>query len=740
MDRGARQFIPISLWAVVAVVLIYLVSIDLYNQEQFVLGVAFLATIYILRARYMRTLDNAKPLRLTRLLLLVLAGLMALRYLIWRVQYSIPWYNDKWSLALSLVLLAAEVFAVLLYFMGAFTVIHPLRREPVPLDLERDDLPTVDVFIPSYNESADLLRTTLLAASSIEYPKDKLNIYLLDDGGTTAKCEQSGDSGRLARQRKTALRALCEETGAQYLTREHNHHAKAGNINAALKETHGQVILVLDSDHIPTMDFLKLTIGTMMSDPTIALVQTPHYTINQDPFENSLHATHKMPAEGDMFYSLNLRGMDNWNAGFFCGSGALILRTALERIGGICTDTIVEDADSSMELLSQGYKTAYLHTPALAGLNSESIDALVVQRSRWATGMIQLFRMKNPLFRKGLSFAQRLCYLNCIAYWFFPLARVVFLLTPIMALLFGVVFFSAPPSEILLYVTPYLVGLYMVLNVMYGRVRWSFVSDLYDTITAVLLAGTVFATLINPKHKEFKVTPKAVTRESASLSFLSKRFYLLIAIQIGAAILGISTMLHDPTMFNQIMVSLAWNAYNMIFTIAALGALIERGEIRHRPRVAVDEYAELQLGSQSIPCHVEDMTEDGLMLHMPKEISSIEGGKATLKLLAHHSTETFMEVPVRIRNTHGKSVKKEQHLMVGLSFEYEGISQRRKVINYLYGHSKRWQADLVECHQHSTMTQGVLFVIKAFAYGLIHIGLLITLPFKRKKTIKESSL
>jgi len=744
MHYWARQIIPLTLWVITAAMLIYMASIDLYNQEQFILGVAALITIYFLRARYMRTLNRSHPLRLTRLLLLVLAGLMALRYLIWRVQYSIPWYNDPLSLTLSLVLLGAEVFAISLYFMGAFTVIHPLRREPIPLDIKRDDLPSIDVFVPTYNEPVELLQTTLLAASSMDYPKEKLNIYLLDDGGTVAKCAQSGSSGLAARQRKEDLYQLCEKTGTQYLTRDNNDHAKAGNINAALTQTNGDIIVIFDSDHVPTMNFLSLTVGTLMDDSNIALVQTPHYMINQDPLEKSLHATHKMPSEGDMFYSLNLRGMDNWNAGFFCGSGALILRRALEDIGGICTDTIVEDADSSMEMLSKGYKMAYLHVPVMAGLSSESIDALVIQRSRWATGMIQLFRMKNPLFRKGLSFAQRLCYINCIAYWFFVLARIVFLFTPVFALVFGVVFFAAPPSEIMLYLIPYIVGLYLVLNVMYGRVRWTFVSDIYDTFSAILLAGTVFSTLIKPGHKEFKVTPKAVTRDKNSLSFLSKRFYIVIAIQIAASIYGVYVMMHDASMYNQIVVSLAWNAYNMIFTIAALGTLIERTEFRQRPRISIDESAILLVNGKEIHCHVEDMTEYGAMIHLPDDNTFATLKEARMTLLKKETDGgliNFVTLPVMIKNMHDVSTKKNHYWEVGISFDYENITQQRKVINYLYGDSERWRQDLIKNHQHSTITQGFVFLMQTLMYGFVHIAMLISLPFKTKKQpIKEHSI
>ncbi len=748
---GGWRFLFV-VWVVFAFMLVYIASIDLYDHEQFILGVSALGLILVLRARYMGTLHKSRPLRFTRLLLMILAGVLALRYLIWRVQFSIPWHDDTLSLILSLLLLLAEVFSIALYFLGAFTVVHPLWREPVPIDLEQDDLPTVDVFIPSYNEPPSLLQTTLLAATNMHYPPDKLRVYLLDDGGTDAKCAQPGEAGERARRRKEELRAMCRSIGVSYLTRKDNSHAKAGNINAALKKTHGEIIVILDSDHVPTMNFLKLTIGTFLKDPNVVLVQTPHHMINQDPLEKSLKASRHMPSEGDMFYSLSLRGMDNWNAGFFCGSGALLKRSALEEIGGLCTDTIVEDADSSMEMLTRGHRMAYLHIPVLAGLNSESLEALVVQRSRWATGMIQLLRMKNPLFRKGLTFAQRLAYFNCIAYWLFVLARVVFLFTPICALVLGATFFAAPPSEILLYLIPYLVGLYLVLNVMYGRVRWTFVSDIYDTFSAVLLAGPVLRALFGLEDKRFHVTPKQVVHSETWLSPLAYRFYGLLALQIAASAYGLFVLWHDASMYNQIVVSLAWNVYNMIFVLAALGTMIERGEVRHRPRIAVDEIASLKVGDRHIPCHISDMTEYGAQIRIPGWTGSLpENTRAWLKFSAEQKSKEVSaaldfasEVPICIRNMRRARFRSQEAVVLGVSFEFENIEQRRMVIGYLYGDSRRWQFDLREKHRHSTILQGVMFLFRSLGYGLLHVWMLLRLllqrlgdPFRRKTMAVE---
>ncbi|PIQ31357.1 MAG: hypothetical protein COW62_10170, partial [Zetaproteobacteria bacterium CG17_big_fil_post_rev_8_21_14_2_50_50_13] len=395
-------------WLPGTLLLIYVASIDLFPIEQFLLSffcACGLILSYVIQRIKKRLNKDHSLLSLARLSFMVIGGFVAIRYLIWRVQFSIPWNEDPFSLFCSLALLVAELMGVLLSVMGAFINIHPLRREFLPVSLDDERLPTVDVLVPSYNESSALLRTTLLAATNIEYPKRKLNVYLLDDGGTDEKCAQAGARGEEAKQRKQLLQQLSEEVGCYYLTRPNNHQAKAGNINAALPHISGEIVVILDADHVPAIDFLEKTVGSIMHDDSVAIVQTPHFMLNRDPIEKNLKVIDQMPGEGEMFYTMNLRGMDNWNSGFFCGSGALIRRSALDEIGGILTNTIVEDAETSLELLTRGYKTRYLHRPLLAGLSAESLPSFIVQRTRWATGMMQLLRYRNPLFLKNRNYS-----------------------------------------------------------------------------------------------------------------------------------------------------------------------------------------------------------------------------------------------------------------------------------------------------------------------------------------------
>lgn len=724
-----RAYTPLLLWLPGAALLVYVAAIDLYPEEQLVLGATSVALLLLLRWRLRRKAANADPLRLSRLVLMVIGGFLAVRYLIWRAEYSLPWHGDKASIICALILLGAEIMAVALYFLGAFVNIHPLRREVRPVNLSRRDLPSVDVFIPTYDEAPELLRTTLLAATNMHYPRRKLNVYLLDDGGTEAKCQGGSPEAERARERQRALKELCDETGVIYLTRARNEHAKAGNINAALAHTHGELVAVLDADHVPTADFLENTVGLFLEDDRLALVQTPHFMLNRDPIEKNLKADRRMPGEGEMFYTLNLRGMDNWNAGFFCGSGALIRRKALEEIGGIGTQTIVEDAETSIELASRGWRSAYLHRPMLSGLNAESTDALVTQRTRWGTGMVQLLRLKSPLVYPGLNFAQRLSYFNCIFFWLFSIARVVFLLAPIAALLTGITLFDATPAEILLYLIPHLAAVVVLTNVLYGRVRWVFVSEIYETLQSLFLVGPVLRTLLWPRGRGFKVTPKGESLDADMLSAHSTRFYLLILLQLLATGYGIHAMLYVPDGFDMAFVSLLWNGYNMLFVLAALGVLYERRQLRQRPRVPIHEISQVQIEGHTIPCLIQDMTEDGALIRLPSWLGEISRKRGVLQfarlggkrgdlttLLKGISAVDFDIVSQRLVHEHD-----QDYLLLGVALHFDDMHQRRAAVKYVYGDSERWRQQLLERNGLSTIWQGTRFLLRAAGFGLRHL-------------------
>ena len=238
--------------------------------------------------------------------------------------------------------------------------------------------------IPTYNEDLAIVKGTVYAAMGLDWPADKLTIWLLDDGG------------------RAAFRDFAEEAGIRYVARSTHEHAKAGNINHALKMATGDLVAIFDCDHLPTRSFLQMTVGWFYRIPVWAWSRPPPLLLRRSV--RTQPATVSQDAErGALFYGLVQDGNDMWDASFFCGSCAVIKRTALDEIGGIAVETVTEDAHTSLRLHRLGYTSAYIRIPLAAGLATESLSAHIGQRIRWARGMVQILRLDNPSSARGSS-------------------------------------------------------------------------------------------------------------------------------------------------------------------------------------------------------------------------------------------------------------------------------------------------------------------------------------------------
>ncbi|MEL6186780.1 MAG: glycosyltransferase, partial [Myxococcota bacterium] len=387
------------------------------------------------------------------LLLIVMSLVISTRYIHWRITMTLP---EEWSFDLLFggLLLMAELYAFAVLFLGYFQTARPFRRRPVPLPSDPSTWPVVDIFIPTYNEPLKVVRATALAAKAIDWPADKLRVYILDDGGRDTGWKTDAHRQR-ARERNRAFSVFCREAGIYYVTRPDNSHAKAGNLNHALAKTSGEFIAIFDCDHVPTRSFLQMTMGWMLREPQLALLQTPHHFYSADPVEKNLGRFRKLPNEGELFYGLIQPGNDLWDATFFCGSCAVIRRAPLEEVGGIAVETVTEDAHTALKMQRRGWSTAYLDVPHAAGLATESLSAHVGQRIRWARGMAQIFRTDNPVLGRGLRWHQRLCYTSAMLYFFYGVPRLVFLLAPLSFLVFDLQILNATPYLVLAYAFPH---------------------------------------------------------------------------------------------------------------------------------------------------------------------------------------------------------------------------------------------------------------------------------------------
>ncbi|HBR1098575.1 TPA: UDP-forming cellulose synthase catalytic subunit [Klebsiella pneumoniae] len=607
-------------------VLVVITPMD--SQKQYIFGLLSIGILFLMGFSKRRSVS---------VIMVVTSLLMSTRYMYFRLTQTLH-FNSSIEAILGMGLFLAEVYIWVMLLLNYLQTVWPLKRGIVPLPDDMSKWPTVDIYIPSYNEPLEVVRDTVLAAQCIDYPKDKMKIYLLDDG------------------KRSEFAVFAADVGVGYITRNDNKHAKAGNLNHALTLTQGELICVFDCDHVATRVFLQATVGGFLKDPMLALVQTPHYFYSPDPFERNLSVGRNIPNEGMLFYGPIQQGNDNWNATFFCGSCAVIRREALAQIGGFAVETVTEDAHTALKFQRLGWKSAFLDIPLAAGLATERLVVHVIQRTRWARGMTQIFRVDNPLFGKGLKLVQRVCYANAMLHFLSGIPRLIFLTAPLAFLLLHAYIIYAPALMIALFVLPHMIHASLTNSKIQGKYRHSFWSEIYETVLAWYIAPPTFVALINPHKGKFNVTAKGGLVEEEYVDWVISRpyIYLVLLNLVGVAV-GIWRFMYGPE--NEILtvwVSIVWVFYNLIILGGAVAVSVESKQVRRSHRVEMSMPAAIaREDGHLFSCTVHDYSDGGLGIKINGDAQVLEGQNARLLLKRGQQEYAF---PVRVARVNGSEV------------------------------------------------------------------------------------
>lgn len=546
---------------------------DLWQQS-------IVAIVVVALGRWLLHLEERQPgnraSEYLHLLLMLLSGLLTLRYLYYRGSYTLN-FSQPLDAIFSILLFAAELYGVGTLFLAYFQTLKVRDRKQVDLTLfPVEEWFTVDIYIPTYNEDVQIVRKTALAALAIDYPAEKKRVYILDDG----RAEKY-------HQRRELLRQMCDELGCSLLTRDNNDHAKAGNINTALHKTTGDLVLILDCDHIPMRGFLEETVG-FFYDQKVALVQTPHWFYNPDPFERNLMTQGQVPVGNELFYKVLQKGNDYWNATFFCGSAAVIRRNYVLEIGGIATETVTEDCHTSLRLHSLGYKSVYYDKIMVAGLAPETFSSYVGQQVRWARGMAQILRLENPLFNRKLrlSMSQRLCYFSATSHFFFGFPRLMYAIAPTCFLLFGINPVKGLGIETLSYALPHIILSMQTNHIPYKHVRFSFWNEIYEFAMSFQAGIVTILALVNPKLGSFNVTSKGMVVNERRFDLDSIRYLVILGAITAASLLTVPFwLIISPLETQAVIINALWCLFNLLLVLAACLVALEQPQLRRAHRL-----------------------------------------------------------------------------------------------------------------------------------------------------------
>ena len=603
-------------------------------------------------------------------ILLFLAG----RYLLWRVVGTLN-FDDRIALALGLLLLGAELLRLVEFStsLGQSAIWPFLYRdrsrqadELSSAILREEYLPSVDVYIPTFNEPVEMLRRTIIGCQAMTYPNKR--VCVLDDGD------------------RPAMRALAEELGCTYFSRSHGDFGKAGNINNALAQTSGEIVCSFDSDFVPTTNFLTRTVG-FFQDADVALVQTPKHFNNQEAIRYNLGVESQMTCEEDVFYRAILPARDVTNS-FIChGSGYLVRRKVYLEIGGAPTECIIDDLYGSMKIHAAGYKTVYLNEALSAGDAPDSIHAFLDQRMRWAHACIQaLYKPTvNPFVLKGLSVMQRLHYTATIFYWFSIPGRLVFLLMPLVYVLSPHEVMRTTLESILYYWLPYFVAEVTMRNwINFGK-RSRYWSEVYDILMCVPMTVVIIQTLINPFGPWSRVTPKGNANQKLSVNWLITGPLLAL---LGLCILGLVLPLLEGYMTiitpETEGILMFWSCYNLVILSVAVQASIDVPQARRFLRFTHALEYRIETSGAIITGKTVDMGEGGALLHASDELLNLP-----------HATECqfsipeigLFKVPVQISHKPADRGKLQSSVVFGEMT----VPQQRSLIEFLFCQPGQWQ-------------------------------------------------
>lgn len=540
-------------------------------------------------------------------------ALTTIIYLVWRIFFTIPFEFGLLSVIFGIILLIVEIGGMIessIHFANMSNIKYP--KKPV---IEDDSLyPHVDVFIATYNEPVDLLYKTVNGCVNMDYPdKNKVHIYICDDSN------------------RPEMFNLAKTMGIGYITRTEHKDAKAGNLNNALSQTSSPLIVTFDADMIPMHDFLTTCIPYFIEDLVnaeriekeygvkkrknrrgkVGFVQTPQSFYNADLFQYNLFSEKRIPNEQDYFYRDIQVSRNKTNSVIYGGSNTVLSREALNDIGGFYTKVITEDFATGMLIQSKGYKCFAIDEIHASGLSPQDLKSLIKQRERWGRGCIQTGRKLNIIFRRGLNFKQKLSYLSAIFYWYSGFKRLVYVISPILYGVFGIVVVKCTITEMLIFWLPMYLFNNAALKKLSKNIRDVKWTNIYETILFPSLLPTVILESIGIAKSNFAVTKKegAVYDRNYQIRKVIPHIILWILSLIGIVSFFVKTFKFGTPRYAVILFWLVINFYNITM---AIFFMLGREVHRTTERVYAKVNCEIIFDDEVIECTTSDISEGGV--------------------------------------------------------------------------------------------------------------------------------
>jgi cellulose synthase (UDP-forming) len=623
---------------------------------------------------------SPRPQAWSRIMVVGILLALTLRYIAWRALSTLN-LGQPLNGTFSLLLFLFEMLALCSSTLQLFLMLRvkDRRREADYLAQsvhKGEYAPMVDVLIPTYDEPEAILKRTVMGCQALQYPNKE--IYILDD------------------TRRPSVEALANTLGCHYMTRPDNRHAKAGNLNAAIARTTGDLIAVFDADFVPTTNFLERTVG-FFQKPEMGLVQTPQSFYNADPIARNLGLEDILTPEEEVFYRQIQPIRDGAGSVICSGTSFVVCRQALKEAGGFVTDSLSEDYFTGIRLSAQGYRLVYLDEKLSAGLAAETIADQASQRLRWARGTLQAFFIEaNPLTIPGLTFVQRLAHLEGLLHWFSSITRVGFLLFPFTYAFLGVIPLQATMNEVIYFFLPYIVAQFSTFAWLNGRSRSALLSDIYSLVLAFPLAFTVLRVMLNPFGRGFNVTPKGQTRSRYRFNwslawplivmFVATAFSLWRNLGI-CMIKGAWQTTVSPELAQTVKgvgLGWVWSAYNLMLIGIALLILLDVPKPDLYEWFDLRRTVKLKVGDREYWGSTTMLSEGGAEIALTQSGFKVQDSETLVEVSILEIDLTLKAQVVNLQLDEGLATLR-------LSFEPLALSQEKALVEMLFCRPGQWK-------------------------------------------------
>lgn len=472
-------------------------------------------------------------------LLLLTNIAMALIYISWWVNIA---HIDQPILYGALFI--GEIYHLFMAFTFWLTV-WPFSKRTIAKHFQESFAPNVDILVTVAGEPVEVVRKTILAAKSLDYPN--YYIYILNDGWVAGKSNWQ------------EINNLAAKMQVGCITRHIKAGAKAGNINNALKITRSEIVVILDADMKVYPQFLRKIIP-YFKDPKVGFVQTPqfykNYKLNQ--------VTQTAWKQQEFFFGSIMEGKDKQNSAIICGTNVGIRRKALEEVGGLCEDNIAEDFLTSLFIYQKGWKSHYVNEILVEGLAPADILSYYKQQHRWARGSLEVLFGQNPLLKNNLTWLQKIQFLSSAAFYLNGAVVLIDMLMPLIFLFTGIKPVAGDTTAFAAYFVPFIILVFYTLYLV-SKTGLSFkaVAFSHASFTLQLLA---LKDVLLRKKTSFSVTSKQALQ--GNFLFLAYPHLIYVALFL----IGSGVAIFRAGMNPSVAANISWSIFNIIMFIPFIQA------------------------------------------------------------------------------------------------------------------------------------------------------------------------